>query len=109
MKCPGEIRELLKVLYNLTGSETEVLYYLCDNEAEASEIADDLDKDRSTVQRYLSKLRTTGLLKRESVVEDGKKGRSYVYTVPDKSEMKEEIHEKMEEWEQEKMSVLDEI
>lgn len=109
MKCPGEIKELLKVLYNLTGSETEVLYYLCDNEAEASEIADDLDKDRSTVQRYLSKLRTTGLLKRESVVEDGKKGRSYVYTVPDKSEMKEEIHEKMEEWEQEKMSVLDEI
>lgn len=109
MRCPGEIKELLKVLYNLTGSETEVLYYLCDNEAKASEIADELNKDRSTVQRYLSKLRTTGLLTRESVVEEGKKGRSYVYTVPDKSKMKKEIHEKMEEWEQEKMSVLDEI
>lgn len=103
------MKELLKVLYNLSGSETEVLYYLCENEAKASEIADELGKDRSTVQRYLSKLKTTGLLKRESLVEEGKKGRSYVYRVPDKSEMKDKINERMQEWEQEKMDVLDEI
>ncbi|MFB6115675.1 MAG: ArsR family transcriptional regulator [Candidatus Nanohalobium sp.] len=109
MKCPGEIKELLKVLYNLSGSETEVLYYLCDNEAKASEIAEELGKDRSTIQRYLSKLRSTGLVKRESLVENGKKGRSYVYKVPDKSEMKEKIHDRMEEWEKEKMEVLEDI
>lgn len=109
MKCPGEVKKLLKVLYNLSGSETEVLYYLCDNEAKASEMAEELGKDRSTVQRYLSKLKSTGLLKRESVVEEGKKGRSYIYTVPDKSEMKEKVHERMDEWEDEKLGVLDEV
>lgn len=109
MKCPGEIKELLKVLYNLSGSETEVLYYLCNNEAKASEIAEELGKDRSTIQRYLSKLRSTGLVKRESLVEEGKKGRSYVYSISDKSEMKNKIHERMDEWKKEKMEVLEDI
>jgi predicted transcriptional regulator len=109
MKCPREIKDLLKVLYNLSGSETAVLYYLCDNEAKASEIADELGKDRSTVQRYLSKLRSTGLLERESVVEEEKKGRSYVYSVQDREEMKEKIRERMKEWEDEKMEVLGDI
>ena len=106
MKCPGEIKQLLKVLYNLSASETEVMYFLCNNEARASEIAEELGKDRSTVQRYLSKLRTTGLLERESVVEEGKKGRHYIYRVPDKEEMKDKIRDKMEEWEDEKMKVI---
>ncbi len=109
MRCPGEIKELLRVLYNLSGSETQVMYYLCDNEARASEIADDLGKDRSTIQRYLSKLRSTGLIERESVVQDGKRGRYYVYTVPDKEEMKEEVRQRMSEWEEEKLEVLDEL
>ncbi len=109
MECPTEIKQLLKVLYNLSTSETEVMYYLCDNEARASEIAEDLDKDRSTIQRYLSKLRTTGLVERESVVEEGKRGRYYVYTVPDKEEMKEKVEKRMDEWEEEKLDVLDEL
>jgi len=109
MECPTEIKKLLKVLYNLSSSETEVLYYLCDQEADASKIAEDIGKDRSTVQRYLSKLQSTGLLKRESVVEEGKRGRSYVYKVPDKEKMKETIIERMNEWEEEKIQVLEEI
>jgi predicted transcriptional regulator len=109
MECPTEIKELLKVLYNLSSSETEVMYYLCDEEARASEIADDLGKDRSTVQRYLSKLRTAGLVKRDSKVEEGKRGRYYIYSVPDKDEMKEEVRTKMDEWEDEKLDLLDEI
>ncbi|MFB6175021.1 MAG: ArsR family transcriptional regulator [Candidatus Nanohalobium sp.] len=109
MRCPGEIKELLKVLYNLSGSETQVMYYLCDNEARASKIAEELGKDRSTIQRYLSKLRSTGLIERESVVQDGKRGRYYVYTVPDKEEMKEEVRQRMSEWEEEKLEVLDEL
>ncbi|MFB6145619.1 MAG: ArsR family transcriptional regulator [Candidatus Nanohaloarchaea archaeon] len=109
MKCPGELKQLLKVLYNLSGSEAEVMYYLCDNEARASDIADDLGKDRSTIQRYLSKLRTTGLIERESVVEDGKRGRYYVYRVPDKEEMKKKVRERMDEWEDDRLAVLEEI
>ena len=109
MNCPSEIKQLLKVLYNLSSSETEVMYFLCDNEARASEIAEELGKDRSTIQRYLSKLRTTGLVTRESVVEDGKRGRFYVYSVPDKEKMKEKVKNRMNEWEGEKLDVLDEI
>ena len=109
MKCPSEIKQLLKVLYNLSSAETEVMYYLCSNDARASDIAEELGKDRSTVQRYLSKLRTTGLVKRESVVEEGKKGRYYVYSVPDKEKMKSKVREKMKEWEKDKLDVMDEL
>lgn len=109
MNCPTEIKQLLKVLYNLSSSETEVLYYLCDNEARASDIADELGKDRSTVQRYLSKLQSTGLVERESHVEEGKRGRYYIYSVPDKEKMKNKVEARMQEWEDEKLEVLDEL
>jgi len=78
MECPPDIKELLKLLYNLSGSETEVMYYLCDKEARATEIADSLEKYRSTVQRYLSKLRSAGLVERRSKVEK-KKERTLLY------------------------------
>ena len=109
MRCPSEIKQLLKVLYSLSGSETEVMYYLCDNEARASEIGDELGKDRSTVQRYLSKLRSAGLVEREGVTEKDKRGRYYVYSVPDKEKLKGKIKRRMDEWEEEKMDVLKEM
>ncbi|MFB6159206.1 MAG: ArsR family transcriptional regulator [Candidatus Nanohalobium sp.] len=109
MKCPGEIKELLNVLYNLSGAESQVIYYLCEEEARASELADFFGKDRSTVQRYLSKLRSTGLVERESVVETGKRGRYYVYRVPDKEDMKRKIKERMDNWEEDKFKVLNQL
>jgi len=109
MECPTEIKQLLKVLYNLSSSETEVLYYLCNNEARASDIAEELGKDRSTVQRYLSTLRTADLVERQSKVEDGKRGRYYVYSIPDKEEMKKQIQERLGEWKEEKLDVLEQI
>ncbi len=110
MKCPQEMKKLMKVLYNLSNSETEVLYYLCNQEARVQEIADDLGKDRSTIQRYLSKLMSSGLVKREShSTEEGKTGRYYVYSVPDKKKMKKNIEERMEEWKEEKFEVMEDI
>lgn len=109
MECPAEIKQVLKVLYDLSGSETQVMYYLCDNDARASDIAEEFGKDRSTIQRYLSKLRSAGLIERESVVEEGKRGRYYVYSVPDKKRLKRKIQERMDEWEDDKMSVLDDL
>lgn len=97
------------MLYDLSGSETQVMYYLCDNDARASDIAEEFGKDRSTIQRYLSKLRSAGLIERESVVEEGKRGRYYVYSVPDKKRLKRKIQERMDEWEDDKMSVLDDL
>lgn len=109
MKCPPEIKKLLKVLYDLSGSETSVLYYLCENEGRAGEIAETLGKDRSTVQRYLSKLRSAGLVEREARVEEGKRGRYYVYSVPDREELKRKIKDTLEEWEEEKLEALEEL
>jgi len=109
MECPTEIKELLKVLYNLSSAETEVLYFLCDNEARASDIADELGKDRSTVQRYLSTLRTAGLVERDSVTGDSKRGRYYVYEVSDKDKLKNKVRDRMDEWRNEKLEVLDEM
>lgn len=109
MQCPTEIKQLLKVLYNLSGSETEVMYYLCDNRARASDIAEELGKDRSTVQRYLSKLRSAGLVKRESVVEEGKRGRYYVYSVPERDKLKRKIRNRMEQWKEDKLDVLEDL
>lgn len=85
------------------------MYYLCSEDARASEIADELGKDRSTIQRYLSKLRSTGLVERESMVEEGKRGRYYVYKIQDKDKMKEKIKERMKEWEEERLEVLEDI
>ena len=109
MECPTEIKELLKVLYNLSSAETEVLYFLCDNEARASEIAEELEKDRSTVQRYLSTLRTAGLVERESITGESKRGRYYVYEVSDKDKLKNKVKHRMDEWRDEKLEVLDEM
>ncbi len=109
MECPQEMQELMKVLYNLSGSETEILYLLCESEARVSKIAEELGKDRSTVQRYLSKLQSSGLVKREARVEGGKKGRYFVYRVPDKEDMKEKIEQRMDEWREEKFEVLEEV
>lgn len=109
MECPPEMKEMMKVLYDLSSSETEVLYFLCDKEARVSEISENLNKDRSTVQRYLSKLRTAGLVKRESKVEEEKKGRYYIYRVPDKEEMKAKVKDKMDEWQEDKYKTLEEI
>lgn len=109
MECPTEIKELLKVLYNLSSAETEVLYFLCDNEARASEIADELGKDRSTVQRYLSTLRTAGLVERESVTGESKRGRHYIYEVSDKDRLKGKVRNRMDEWRDEKLEVLEQM
>ena len=109
MECPTEIKEMLKVLYNLSSAETEVLYFLCDNEARASKIADEIGKDRSTVQRYLSTLRTAGLVERESITGDSKRGRYYVYEVSDKDKLKNKVRNRMDEWRDEKLEVLDEM
>ncbi|MFB6203962.1 MAG: ArsR family transcriptional regulator [Candidatus Nanohaloarchaea archaeon] len=108
MDCPREIKELLDVLYNLSPAETEVVYYLCEEDARVQEIAEDLGKDRSTVQRYLSTLRTAGLVKRESEAEGGSRGRHYVYSV-DRQEMKQEIRDRLDQWKEDKIAVIEDL
>ncbi|MFB6166912.1 MAG: helix-turn-helix domain-containing protein [Candidatus Nanohaloarchaea archaeon] len=109
MKCPPELTELLKTLYSLSPAESEVFASLCSEEASVEELAERLGKDRSTVQRYLSSLQTAGLITRRPDTSPNRKGRKYVYYVPDKEELKVQIKQRLEDWEEDKVSKLEEL
>lgn len=109
MECPPKLKELLKVIYNLSGAETEVLVEICKEDSRTSELAEKLGKDRTTVQRYLSTLATAGLVERTSVNEEGQRGRYYVYSVPDKERLKKKIRARLDTWEDERLEVLEEL
>ncbi len=109
MECPQEIKELMKTLYGFSPSESQVMTVLCEEDSlRVEEMAEILDKDRSTVQRYVSKLRAAGLIKRNSVTKEKGKGRYYVYHI-DKEKMKEKIRNKLDSWKKEKEEELEKI
>lgn len=108
MECPRELEELLEVLYELSPRESEVLNYLCTQEARIDELSGLTGKDRSTVQKYLYSLRDSGLVKRKSVTTDKGKGRYFVYYTEDVENLKEKIRERLEEWEEDKLEALEE-
>lgn len=109
LQCPPELQELLKTLYDLSPQEAEVFTYLCDRETRIREIAEAFGKDRSTIQRYVSTLRSADLVSRRSVTTDSGKGRYFVYYVRDKDELKQKIRDRLEQWEEEKLARLDEL
>lgn len=107
MKCPYELEEVFEVVFNLSGSEIDILMHLCDNPGTPKEVAESVDKDRSTVQRYLSNLMKTGLVDRERVEKKGK-GRSFRYSV-DREGLRENVSEALEEWFDERIELIEEI
>lgn len=108
MKCPPEMQECLKVVFNLSKAESEVLYYICNNDCRITEMADDLEKDRSTVQRYVKKLCDYDLVQREGKTGESP-GRHFEYTVKDKDLLKSRIKERLDEWRDERLEDLEEL
>ncbi len=102
MECSPELEELLKVVFNLSGREIDVLMVLCDGEKTVSEICGHVELERSTVQRYLSSLKNTGLVK------TSKDGRKHVYSV-DRSELREQLEEQLDSWYEEKKDSIQQI
>jgi len=107
MKCPYELEEVFQVVFNLSGSEIDVLMHLCDSPGTPKEVSADIEKDRSTVQRYLSNLMKTGLVDRERVEKEGK-GRSFRYSV-DKEALRENVKEALEDWYEDRKDLIDQI
>ena len=107
MKCPYELEEVFQVVFNLSGSEIDVLMHLCDSPGTPKEVSADTEKDRSTVQRYLSNLMKTGLVDRERVEKEGK-GRSFRYSV-DKEALRENVKEALEDWYEDRKDLIDQI
>lgn len=102
MECSPELEELLKVVFDLNGREIDVLMVLCDGEKTVSDICEHIDLDRSTVQRYLSSLKKTGLVK------TSKDGRKHVYSV-DRSELRVQLKDNLDSWYEEKKDSIQQI
>jgi len=109
MECPPDIKELLKLLYNLSGSETEVMYYLCDKEARATEIADSLEKIGLRFKGIFQNYVLRDWWNVEARLKKGKKGRYYIYAVPDKEELKQKIKQRLDDWEENKLKTLEDL
>ena len=66
-ECDRRVRSLLEVVYDFSDAEIETLLLLCRaGEARVAELSTLAGKDRSTVQRLLTRLTSTGLICRES-------------------------------------------
>ncbi|MFQ3308569.1 MAG: putative transcriptional regulator [Candidatus Nanohaloarchaea archaeon] len=102
MECSPELEEVLKVVFNLNSREIDILMVLCDCSLMVQDIEAEVGLERSTVQRYLSSLKKTGLVK------VSKEGRKHVYEV-DKSELKDQAHNRLEEWCDEKDEAINQI
>lgn len=109
MKCPPEIEDLLETLYNLTSQEAEILALICGEDRTVEDLCEELDRERSTVQRYVSSLRKADLVSRRSVTTDEGKGRYFVYTVRDKETLKRKIRGRLDDWVEAKRQRLDEF
>jgi predicted transcriptional regulator len=109
MQCPPEIEDLLETLYNLTSQEAEILTFICGEDRTVEDLCEELDRERSTVQRYVSSLRKAGLVSRRSVTTEEGKGRYFVYTVKDKATLKQKIRERLDDWAETKRQRLEEF
>ncbi|MFO7793378.1 MAG: helix-turn-helix domain-containing protein [Candidatus Nanohaloarchaea archaeon] len=107
MKCPYELEEVFQVVFNLSGSEIDILMHLCDNPGTPKEVSDAVGKDRSTIQRYLSNLMKTGLIDRQRVEKEGK-GRSFKYSV-DRDALNENVKDELEDWYEDRKDLIDQI
>ncbi len=102
MECSPELEELLRVVFDLNGREIDVLMVLCDGEKTVSDICDHIELERSTVQRYLSSLKKTGLVK------TSRDGRKHVYSV-NRGELRDQLDESLDSWYEEKKDSIQQI
>jgi predicted transcriptional regulator len=89
--------DLLCCAFGLRNSELDVYFSLIAGLKTVEEIADQIGKDRSTVQRVLNKLHSKGLVRRESQrIERG--GYFFVYSAQSTEFVREQILLQLEEW-----------
>ncbi|EMA52811.1 helix-turn-helix domain-containing protein [Halococcus thailandensis] len=94
---PG-FAEVMICVFDIQRHETRTYRTLCDRpESTVAELAEELDRDRSNVNRSLSTLREKGLAERGRRLLDGG-GHVYQYTATPLPEAKELMHETLDEW-----------
>lgn len=95
-----EVRELLSMFYRIPVSDIDVFFSFCGvSGARVEEISEKMGKDKSTVQRCINRLYSSGLLKRESkCCVEGKKGRYFIYSAVSKGKLKEMLLLHLNNW-----------
>ncbi|GAA0473474.1 ArsR family transcriptional regulator [Halococcus dombrowskii] len=94
---PG-FAEVMICVFDIQRHETRTYRTLCDRpESTVAELAEELDRDRSNVNRSLSTLREKGLADRGRRLLDGG-GHVYQYTATPLPEAKELMHDTLDEW-----------
>jgi len=94
---PG-FEEVLACVFGIQEHEVRTYLTLLDHpESTVAELAKQLDRDRSNVNRSLSTLREKGLAERDRRLLDGG-GHVYQYSATPLPEARELMHETLDEW-----------
>ncbi len=93
-----EFPQILACVFGVQDHESRTYLALLDRpDSTVEELADDLDRDRSNVNRSLTTLLDKGLVeRRRRLLDPG--GYVYEYTAVPLPEAKEMLHEALEEW-----------
>jgi predicted transcriptional regulator len=93
-----EFTQVMSCVFGIHGHETRTYLALLERPGSTvEELAEDLDRDRSNVNRSLSTLLDNGLAKRERRLLDPG-GYVYQYTATPLPEAKEMLHDALDEW-----------
>jgi predicted transcriptional regulator len=99
--------DLLCCAFGLRNSEIDVYFSLISGPKTVEQIAELIEKDRSTVQRVLNRLHSKGLAKRDThTIERG--GYFYEYSAEKSEIVRDQILNQLEEWYQATKSFLKE-
>lgn len=100
---------VMSCVFGIEGHETRTYLVLCQHPGSTiEELATVLDRDRSTVNRALSTLRESGLVRRERRLLDGG-GYVYQYTAISLPEAKDVLHDALDTWTATVHDVIDEF
>lgn len=92
------LEDVMACVFGIQAHEVRTYDALLDHpESTVGELADQLDRDRSNVNRSLSTLREKGLASRHRRLLDGG-GHVYQYAATPRADAAELMHETLEEW-----------
>lgn len=93
-----DFERVMECVFGIGAHETRTYFLLAKKPGSTvTELADDLERDRSSVNRALSTLHRKGLIERERRLLDGG-GYVYQYGAVPLPETKERMHQAVEEW-----------
>ena len=104
-----DCHEVFKCLFNIGQRETQLYKALLKNTHKIDELVKILGKDRSTIQRCLSKLMACELVKRKkrTIKEGG--GHYYVYMSIPPQELRQWLNKCIEKWHKEMNKAVEDL